>query len=81
MGRICVPYKLDTTPCADSDGYGAVLTSHICSIQYAILCGHHTVNADQFCWISACPELRTYVGEYHPRTKQTGFRSPYDLSY
>jgi hypothetical protein len=57
MGRICVPDKLDSTSCADSNGHRTILASYLCSLQYVILCGYCTVNADQFCRISACPEL------------------------
>jgi hypothetical protein len=57
MGWICVSDKLNSTSCADSDGHRAILTPHLCGIQHVVLCGYHLVNADQFCWFPACPEL------------------------
>jgi len=63
MGWICVSDKLDSTSCADSYGYRTVLSPHLRGIQHVVLCGYHLINADQFCWIPACPELWAYVGE------------------
>lgn len=65
VGRLRIPHQSDTPARAGPDDNGSLLTSHLHSLQHALLRRHNTLDADIICGLPAHSELGAHAGKFN----------------